>query len=203
MRQSHTHVRLTGLLLMILSSMMMPPTIRHGQQSNCIAPMVQDAEVLAHKQLDLNQDGSLDDVVIYGNDELRVLVVANQPTLNCKVILNDRLTSRQIYNGERRPVTVTQIELVDLTGDGQPELHVGLEGTYFFRQSGAFHSIYMLRGDAMERIFVSDSCLPMSSFEIRTTVNDVKTIYLDEDRRCDPPSSRRDYDLYISYPSSP
>jgi hypothetical protein len=176
--------------------MMMPPIITHGQQSNCIDPRVQGAEVLAHKQLDVNQDGSLDDVVIYGNDERRVLVVANQPTLNCKVILNDGLTSRQIYNGERRPVTVTQIELVDLTGDGQPELHVGLEGTYFFRQSGAFHSIYMLRGDAMERIFVSDSCLPMSSFEIRVTSDGAKTIYLDEDRVCDPPSSRRDYDLY-------
>lgn len=196
MQQSHTHMRLTVVLLMILSPMMMLPAIAVGQQLNCIDLAVQDAEVLAHKRFDVNQDGTPDDVVIYGHDELYVLVVANQPASNCKVILNDRLTSRQIFRGERWPVTVTQVELTDLTGDNRPELHIGLEGTYFFRQSGAFHAIYMLQDQAMERIFVSDQCLPMSSFEIRVAPDGTKVIYRDEDRRCDPPSIRRDYGLY-------
>ncbi len=196
MRQSRTHMRLTVVLLVILSSMMLPPSVTLGQQLNCIDRTVQDAEVLARKQLDVNQDGSLDDVVIYGNDELRVLVVINHPPLNCETILNDRLTSRKIYNGERRPVTVTQLELVHLTSNDQPELHIGLEGTYFFRQSGAFHAIYMLQDHSMERIFVSDQCLPTSSFEIRVTLEGTRTIYRDEDPVCELPSSRRNYELY-------
>ena len=190
------HRRLTVILLIILSPMMMLPAITHGQQSNCIDQIVQGAEVLAHKKLDVNQDGNSDDVVIYGQDELYVLVVVNQPTLNCEIILNDSLTSRQFYNGERRPVTVTRIELVDLTGDGRPELHIGLEGTYFFRQSGAFHAIYRLQDQTMERIFVSDQCLPMSSFEIRATSDGSRVIYRDTDIVCDPPSFHRDYTIY-------
>jgi len=174
----------------------LPVAAIHGQQSNCIDQIVQDAEVLAHKQLDVNHDGIQDDVVVYGQDELYVLVAINQPALNCKVILNDALTSRQVYAGTRRPVTVKQIELVDLTGDNQPELHIGLEGTYFFRESGAFHAVYKLQGEDMKRIFVSDQCLPMSTFEFRTAPDGAELIYVDEDLRCVPPSSRRDYAIY-------
>lgn len=189
-------MRMAVILLMTIASVMMQPASAHRQQLDCIDQVVQDVEVLAHKQLDVTQDGNPDDVIIYGHDELYVLVVVNQPTSNCEVILNDRLTSRQIYNGERRPVTVTDIELVDLTGDNQPELHIGLEGTYFFRQSGLFHAIYKLQDRAMERIFVSDQCLPMSSFEIRTTSDGARIIYRDTDIVCDPPSYHRDYTIY-------
>ena len=190
MRQSHAHMRLSVLLLMTISPVMMLPAIAQRQQLDCIDQVVQDAEVLARRQLDFNQDGNPDDIVIYGHNELYVLVMVNQPTSNCELVLNDYLTSRQIFMGERRPVTVTDIELVDLTGDNQPELHIGLEGTYFFRQSGLFHAIYKLQDRTMERIFVSDQCLPMSSFEIRTTSDGARIIYRDTDIVCDQPSYR-------------
>jgi hypothetical protein len=97
MWQKSLYMQLVVALLMNLSSTVaMPPTTARGQHLNCIDRTVQDAEVLARKLLDINQDGNPDDVVIYGHDELYVLVVANKPTLDCEIILGDYLTSRQI-----------------------------------------------------------------------------------------------------------
>ncbi|HTP10915.1 MAG TPA: hypothetical protein VMP08_21825 [Anaerolineae bacterium] len=167
-------------------------------QSDCVEQVVQNAETLVHKQLDVNQDGIPDDVVIYGNGDLYLLVVANGSSLGCKVMLNDWLTSRQLINpDEKKVVKVQQVELVDLTGDDQPELHIWLDlSTFAFRESEAFHAIYKLQGRSLERVFVTSQCLQVSSFEFRTAPDGAQVIYWDEDYHCDPPSSSRDYAIY-------
>jgi hypothetical protein len=48
----------------------------------------------------------------------------------------------------------------------------------------------------MVRMFVTSQCLDMSSFEFRAAPDGIKLIYLDEDRRCAPPSYSRDYEIY-------
>jgi hypothetical protein len=170
-------------------------SVRH-QQSNCVNQIVHDAEILAHKQLDVNRDGVQDDVIIYGAGDLYVLVVANRLSAGCKVILNDWLTSRHLID-ETKVVKVQQIELVDLTGDIQPELHVGLDLSAFaFRASEAVHAIYKLQNESMERVFVLSQCLQMSSFEFRTASDGTILIYLDEDRHCAGGSSSRNYAIY-------
>ncbi len=191
------------LLTMILLSALMPAEqwrwfIAQSSQSDCVERVVQNAETLAHKQLDVNQDGILDDVVIYGDGDLYLLMVANGSSLGCKVMLNDRLTSRQLINpDEQKVVKVQQVELVDLTGDNQPELHIWLDLSAFaFRESEAFHAIYKLQGGSLERVFVTSQCLQVSSFEFRTAPDDAQLIYWDEDYHCDPPSSSRDYAIY-------
>ena len=166
-------------------------------QSDCVKQIVQNAEIVAQKQLDVNQDGMQDDVIIYGSDDLYILVAINQSALGCEVILNDWLTSRLLNSGERKIVNVQQVELLDLTGDDQPELHIGLDlSTFTFRASEALHAIYKLQGESAERVFITSQCLQMSSFEFRTASDGAKLIYLDEDRRCVPPSYSREYEIY-------
>jgi hypothetical protein len=166
-------------------------------RSSCVDQVVQDAEILRSEQLDVNQDGIKDDVVVYGQDNIYVLVVINQTTSDCKVILNDRLASRQLRSGDRRTAAIRQVELVDLTEDNRPELHVWLElRSDDYRTSDAFHKLYQLRDGTMKTVFVTSQCLEMSSFEFRTAPDGTKLIYLDEDRRCDLPSSSRNYEIY-------
>jgi hypothetical protein len=169
-----------------------------SSQPNCVEQVVQNAEILVHKQLDVNQDGIPDDVVIYGDGDLYLLVVTNGSSLGCKVMLTDWLTSRQLIGpDEMKAVKVQQVELVDLTGDNQPELHVWLDlSTFAFRESEALHAIYKLQGESLERVFVISQCLQVSSFEFRTSPDGTRLIYLDEDYHCDPPSSSRDYAIY-------
>ena len=132
------------LLTFVLLTTLLPvrqkrSTFIYDGQSNCVHQTVQGADILADKQLDVNRDGIQDEVVIYGNDDLYALVVVNQSTSSCEIILNSRLTSRQTLSG-RKTVAVQGIELVDLTGDDQPELHIWLDlNTSDFRGRQAFH----------------------------------------------------------------
>jgi hypothetical protein len=197
MKRPHVYIPLTIILfLSVLPTAHGQPLVVavHSQHSNCVDRSVQDAEVLAHKQLDVNQDGVQDDVVIYGQGDLYILVAINQSSLGCKIVLNDYLTSSA---GEKARVTVQRVELVNLTGDKLPELHVGVDSSSpTFRASKAFHAIYKLQGESMERVFVTSQCLRMSSFDFRPASDGIKLIYVDEDRRCVAPSYSRDYEIY-------
>ena len=191
------------LLTMALLCVLMPAEqgrwfAAQSSQLDCVEQVVQNTEILVHKQLDVNQDGIPDDVVIYGDGDLYLLVIAKKSSPGCKVMLNDWLTSRQLVDpDEKKVVKVQQVELVDLTGDNQPELHIWLDlSTFAFRESEAFHAIYKLHGGSLERVFVSSQCLQMSSFEFRTAPDGAQLIYRDEDYHCDPPSSNRDYAIY-------
>jgi len=193
MKKRLTDILLAIVLLSVLFSIEQSQLAHaNAQQPNCVDQTIRDVEILTHKRLDINQDGIEDDIIIYlRDDELYILVAISEPTSGCKIVLNDYL----VHSGGRT-VMVQRVELVDLTGDDQPDLHIWLDLSIpTFRGSYAFHTLYMLRDGTLKQIFVLSQCLQTSSFEFRTAPDGAKLIYLDEDRLCAPPSFRRDYEI--------
>lgn len=169
-----------------------------GDQENCIEKVVGDQEILARQVLDINRDGSPEQIVIYGNDDVRLLVIVSQPSGTCQTILEDQLTNRGLFTGQQI-IAVRQVELVELTNDDQDELYVWLEesgGGGGPRDSNSVHAIYRLGNNGWRRAFFASMCAALSSLEFRAAPEGRKLIYLDEDLRCNPPSSSRTYSVY-------
>ena len=162
-------------------------------QQNCFDQLVKDAKTLIHEQLDVNQDGVQDDVMIYGNDDLYLLVTIDHSSQGCTIILNEYLTVLQLDSGGRVPL-IQNIALVELTGDDNPELYISLriEGDTP-RLSRAFDIVYMRREGGLRRILLLDQCLAFSSFEFRSAANGARVIYRDSDTKCVTPFSDQRY----------
>jgi hypothetical protein len=178
-----------------------------SRQSDCIEQVIGSAEIVTSRAVDIDQDGNLDQVVLYVNDDtarrddpIYILVILSQPLLHCEVVLNEYLVWSALTAG-RQSINVREIEIVELTGDDKPELHIWLEKSGGGpRESVAYHSIFTMI-DGIWQHALGDGgitqCLAFSSFEFRDTPSgDAQDIYLDEDRLCDPPwSSHRTYSI--------
>lgn len=168
---------------------------RDEMQSQCVQSTIGNANVLAFKELDVDIDGRLDEVIVYGGEDLNLLIVSASGTDECKILLNEYLTSRKLINSSQI-VTIRNIEIVEVTGDAQPEIHVWLEKSNGgFRQNVALHAIYSLKAGHWIEVLRLTQCLEFGSFEIREGQPEgPKIIYVDEDRHCEPPlSSSRTY----------
>lgn len=159
-------------------------------QRKCVESAIGNSEILTTRSLDVNEDGTVDEIIIYGGDKLYLLIVRNSATGECKVVLNEYLTFRQLLTGTQI-VTIREIALVEVTGDAQPELHVWLEKRNGgFRQEVALHAIYFRQQEEWKEALRVTQCLAASSFEIRKEQpGRPKVLYLDEDRHCDWPRS--------------
>lgn len=180
--------RLSGSLLGV------PPS---QAQSDCFNQTIANNEVLAQKSLDLDQDGKLDQVIVYGQGDLYVLIATDSDSPNCKVVLNEYLIHRQLITG-RQLATIKSIEPIEITGESPPELYVSVEtkggGP---RVEYATHAIYSAQNGQWREILHFSQCLTFSSFEFRDNpTSHTKDVYADEDRHCEPPwSSSRTYTL--------
>ncbi len=175
------------------------PVFEGSHQKDCSGEIVRSEEILAERNLDVNQDGLADQVVLYGNDEVKVLIAIGLSSGRCEIVLNDPLTHRNLTTG-RQTVAVKSIELVELTNDHSPELYIWLErygGGGSYRESFAVHAIYLRSEDLWKRALDIEQCLAFSSFEFRDAPNGTKSIYRDEDPICGSPwSSSRNYSIY-------
>jgi hypothetical protein len=178
-------------------------------QSDCIGQAVGDDELIASQALDLNQDSVLDRVVLYiksdanrGEDPIYILLALTQSSGACEVILDEYLMWSALTTG-RQEINVRAIEMIELTGDNRPELHVWLEksgGGGGPRDSVAFHVVYSAVDGEWKHVLGNvgvTQCLAFSSFEFRDApTGNAKDIYFDQDVQCEPPwSSSRTYTI--------
>jgi hypothetical protein len=168
-------------------------------QLGCVEQAVGNAKILASRSLDVDQDGKLDQVVLYGGDNLHILVALSQSSTTCKVVVNEYLTALAlVHPPELRTVKVREIEMIELTGDHRPELYVWLEksggGPRF---SYAIHTIYTNVDGRWQEALDVELCLSFNAFELRdSSTAGTKDIYLESDPQCKPPwSSHRAYSV--------
>ncbi len=166
-------------------------------QSTCINSVIGNEEIITRQSLDVNQDGILDQIVLYGKDKVNIGVILNDSSLNCRIVLDDTLTPLVLANPTSwRTVQLRQIEMIELTGDNKPELHIWLEKTNApSRYEHAVHAIYTFVNEKLQKILLTEQCLIFSSFEFQGgETGGPKNIYLDTDSQCQPPwSFQRNY----------
>jgi hypothetical protein len=174
-------------------------------QSDCVEQVIGNAEIVANQAVDIDQDGKLDQIILYINDKddrtydpIYVLIALYQSPMHCRAVLNEELTLSKLTT-DRQTITVRRIEMVELTGDNRPELHIWLDRSGGGpRASVAYHAVFTLVDRYWKHALGNkgvEQCLAFSSFEFREAPGgDAKDIYLDEDRHCEPPwSSDRTY----------
>lgn len=170
-------------------------------QSECVKQIIGNAEIVANQAIDVDQDGKQDQVVLYGKDYVDILVALNRSQEHCEVVLNERFTDLILTSPVAwRTAKVRKIEMIELTGDDKPELHISLEksgGGAAPHYEYALHTIYTFKDGRWQEALNVGLCLAFNSFEFRDGPDEgVKDIYLDEDRDCDPPwSSQRTYTI--------
>src|SRR5574341_2493586 len=97
------------------------PVGTHQAQSQCVRSVIGTSEILMSKMFDADQDGNLDEAVVYAQDDIYILLVSNASDPACRVVLNEYLTFRSLVS-EQQKVDVRNIELIEVTGDNQPEI---------------------------------------------------------------------------------
>jgi hypothetical protein len=169
------------------------------QSIDCTSQTIHSNEIFAAQDLDINLDGVTDQVVIYGDDTVYVLVALNRYQPDCKIEVVQEIISRALTTG-RQNIEEVAIKLVELTRDKQPEIYVTFQesgGGGGPRDSFAVHAIYVLNNGQWNNAFLISQCLAFHSFEFREGQDKTKQdIYFDEDRHCEPPwSSSRTYNI--------
>jgi hypothetical protein len=154
----------------------------------CIEHAVSGKEIVADEQFDLH--GRLNRVVVHLDDDIHMLIVTPDTSGECKLELNTRVDSRTLTTG-RQVVAVRTVEMIELTGDTSPELHLWLEkkgGGGGPREDLSLHALYMRVDDDWRELMTFGQCLAFSAFELRPRPGErIPDIYLDEDRHCEPP----------------
>ena len=168
-------------------------------QSECIKEAVGEAEIIFSQTLDVDGDGRKDQVVLYGKDNVYVIVALDRSSELCELALNKRLTALKLVNPITwRNVKARKIEMIELTGDDIPELHIWLEKTGApSRYEHAVHSVYSFRNEGLQEILSTEQCLAFSNFEFRNGPNgNAKEVYIDTDSHCELPwSFQRTYTI--------
>lgn len=195
---------LLGLLLTILVSISFQtdwPVLTFALpslQSDCVKQIIGDAEIIANQMMDVNQDGTPDQIVFYINqqagltyDPIYVLIVSGHSATQCEVLLNEELTCSKLTSG-RQNINVHVIEMIELTGDDEPELHIWIERSGGGpRMSVAYHAIFTLQEKHWQHVLGTkgiEQCLAFNTFEFRESPSGgAKDIYLDQDTHCEPP----------------
>lgn len=178
-------------------------------QSDCVKQIVGEAEIITNQVIDVNRDGTTEQIVLYINqqagptyDPIYVLIASSPSATQCEVLLNEELTCSKLTSG-RQNINVRAIEMIELTGDDEPELHIWLE-----RSGGgggawanvAYHAIFTSQEGRWRHALGSkgvELCLAFNTFEFRESPSGgVKDIYLDQDTHCEPPwSSERTWTI--------
>lgn len=166
--------------------------------SQCIEQAIENGEIVTSKSLDVDQNGEIDEIVLYRNDRLYILIALSSSSVNCHIILNEHLTDLALALGQQT-VEVHDIKLIELTGDDQPELYIWVDkegGGRFV--SATVHTIYTSSSGNWQQALHIEQCLAFSSFKFQdTAIKNIKDIYRDTDIVCDPPfSTSRSYDIF-------
>lgn len=166
-------------------------------QPECIEQATQNGEIVTSKSLDVDQNGELDEVVLYKHDRLYILLALNPSSVNCRIVLDEYLTHFALAL-EPQTIEVQDIKLIELTGDDRPELYIWVDkegGGRFV--SAAVHTIYTSSDGNWQKGLHLEQCLAFNSFKFQdTTIENIKDIYRDADGVCDSPFSiDRNYDI--------
>jgi hypothetical protein len=171
---------------------------RFGDTARCMEVNPVNGRVEVAKNLDTNHDGDLEEVVVYTDDgDIFLQIFQDETDAFCHSIFNVELDTLNLLD-RRMGLVVTDVELIDVTNDDLPEIHIGFETSGGGRYaSAAVHHLYHWNGDTWERIYISRACLPFSTFEMVENPNSKTTqIFYQNDLICDTADGRRDYVLY-------
>jgi hypothetical protein len=157
--------------------------------ADCIRQVLGDAEVLANQELNVDQDEELELVVLYVSEAInympiRVLILETAFT-ECRAVGDKELTRTRLRTGERVPTYIRTIEVVELTGDNQPELHICLEqqGDRMGIEDVEYHAILTLKDGEWEHVLGNTGITQNPSlnlFEYRDAPEgEAKDIYLE------------------------
>lgn len=113
--------------------------------ADCIRQVLGDAEVMAGQELNVDQDEELELVVLYISEAkdykpIRVLILETAFT-ECRAVGDEQLTLTALATGERLSTRIRTIEVIELTGDNQPELHIYLDQPGRDEDDAEYHAI--------------------------------------------------------------
>lgn len=164
----------------------------------CILQIVGELDVMADREIDVNQDGRLDRIVLFIDEEpsyepIFIIVALDKSPFECDVVLKEKLTASTLIEG-RQEITVKNIEMVELTGDETPEIHINLDRVGGGpRASFSYHAIFTLLENQWMHVLGDtgiELCQSFNTFEFHEVRNkNIQEIYIDEDRHCEPPWS--------------
>ncbi len=164
----HWRLALFVSCLLVVQTSCRDNSFSTGLHSECVEQVIESGKVVGSKVLDVNQDGNSDDVVVYEKDgDLYTLLALNSVSPRCEVVLDQYLTSIAL-TADRQIAKVRAIELVELTGDDKPELHIWLnESGGGPRVSFAMHAIYTSANGSWQEATRFGLCLAFNSFQFR------------------------------------
>ena len=160
MKRNLVNLLLINLIFVNLLGDWQPATLPSPfLQSRCIKEAVGDAEIIYRQTLDVNGDGRKDQVVLYGKDDVYVAVALDQPLELCELVLDKRLTALKLDKPTIwRNIMVRKIEVIELTGDNIPELHVWLDKTGApSRYEHVVHSVYSFTSEVYRKFWLPSS----------------------------------------------
>jgi hypothetical protein len=100
-------------------------------QSDCIEQVLGDAEIVTSREMDVDWDRDLELVILYVSDDksykpIHVMMIETD-SAQCMVVCDEQLTLTTLKDGERLATSIREIEVIELTGDVRPELHIWMD----------------------------------------------------------------------------
>jgi hypothetical protein len=153
-------------------------------QLECVKQTFGDFNIVGSRERDVDGDGDLELIVIYMADKnFCHLAVVENASSQCKVTCNKKLTYATLKGRERLPIVLREVEVVEVTGDGEPELHIWLDVGEVRDEPPEYHAILTSVDDSCQHILGSTGIAlsrSRSLFEFRDAPSgDARDIYIE------------------------
>lgn len=180
-----TVLGVVGCRLSPVSPTLTPSPTLSVVQSGCIGQVLGNVEIVASREMDVDWDRDSELVVLYMSEDKyssRVAVIETVP-VQCKLVCDEQLTFVALRSGERLTITLLEMEAVELTGDGRPELHIWLDRGGGVDENVEYHAILTPSNGKWQHVLGSTGITRSPSrplFEFRDAPSgEAKDIYLE------------------------
>ena len=108
-----------------------PSLTLSGMQADCIEQVLRDAEIVTSREMDVDWDKDLELVILYVSEDksykpIHAMMIETD-SAQCMVVCDRQLTLTTLKDGERLATSIREIEVIELTGDVRPELHIWVD----------------------------------------------------------------------------
>jgi hypothetical protein len=113
------------------SPVLIPSPTLSGVQSDCIEQTLGDAKIITSREMDVDWDRDLELVILYVSEDksykpIHVMMIKTG-SAQCMVVCDKQLTLTTLKDGEQLATSIREIEVIELTGDVRPELHIWMD----------------------------------------------------------------------------
>lgn len=113
------------------SPVLTPSPTLSDVQSDCIEQALGNAEIVTSREMDIDGDGDWELVILYVSEDksykpIHVMLIETD-LAQCVVVCDKQLTLTTLKDGERLVTNIREIEVIELTGDARPELHIWMD----------------------------------------------------------------------------